>query len=123
MAHEGPCNHLVLEVDLQLAVGGQVRQEGDHVAEAHAVVTTALVPGRKAPCLIPSGLVARMAPGSVIVDMAADSGGNCELSEPATEVVTERGVIIIGPDNLPGSVAHTTSTLYSNNLATFYGGD
>lgn len=98
---------------LQAKLMAQVIQAAD------VVITTAQVPGRRAPLLIPADVVGGMKPGAVIVDMAADSGGNCELSKPETEVVTERGVVIIGPKNLPGSVAHTTSTLYSNNLATF----
>jgi NAD(P) transhydrogenase subunit alpha len=88
------------------------------IQAADIVITTAQVPGRRAPLLIPADVVAGMKPGAVIVDMAADSGGNCALSKPGQEVVVG-GVIIIGPSNLPGSVAHTSSTLYSNNLATF----
>ncbi|TDJ66964.1 MAG: Re/Si-specific NAD(P)(+) transhydrogenase subunit alpha [Planctomycetota bacterium] len=90
------------------------------IQAADIVITTAQVPGRRAPMLIPADVVAGMKPGSVIVDMAADSGGNCALSEPGREVI-EHGVIVIGPANLPASVANTTSQLYANNLVAYLG--
>ena len=90
------------------------------IQSADVVITTAQVPGRRAPLLIPADVVGGMKPGSVIVDMAAESGGNCALSR-AGEVVVEHGVKIIGPRNLPGSVCATTSQLYASNLVAFLG--
>ncbi len=85
------------------------------LAEADAVITTALVPGRKAPILITEEMVRSMKPGSVIVDMAVEQGGNCALSKPR-ETVTAHGVTIVGPVNLPATLAHNASELYSRNL-------
>jgi len=82
------------------------------------IITTAQVPGRKAPRLVSADVVKGMRRGSVIVDMAADSGGNCELSKAGEEVV-EQGVTIVGFSNLPGSVAGSSSQLYSNNVISF----
>ncbi|MGZ4380946.1 MAG: Re/Si-specific NAD(P)(+) transhydrogenase subunit alpha [Gaiellaceae bacterium] len=79
------------------------------------VITTALVPGRPAPCLIPASAVAAMRPGSVIVDMAAEAGGNCELTSPGEEVVREN-VTIIGYTDLPSRMAFHSSQLYSRNV-------
>ena len=70
------------------------------VAESDVVITTAAVPGKKAPMLVTAEMVAAMAPGSVIVDVAAERGGNCELTRPG-ETVVEHGVTILGPANLP----------------------
>jgi NAD(P) transhydrogenase subunit alpha len=91
-----------------------------HVQAADVVITTAQVPGRRAPRLVPADVVRGMKPGAVIVDMAAESGGNCELSRPGEEVV-EKGVVILGPRNLPGSAAHAASQLYSNNVLSLLG--
>ena len=85
------------------------------VAKADAVITTALVPGRPAPRLITAEAVAAMKPGSVIVDLAAEAGGNCELSEPGETVVRE-GVVIIAPLNLPSSMAQHASQMYARNV-------
>jgi NAD(P) transhydrogenase subunit alpha len=82
------------------------------------VITTAAVPGRKAPVLITREMAARMAPGSIIVDIAAERGGNCELTR-AGEVVEERGVRIFGPVNLPSSIPYHASQMYAKNIATF----
>src|SRR6059058_800789 len=79
------------------------------------VITTALVPGRPAPKLIPAGSVARMRPGSVIVDLAAETGGNCELTEPG-EVVERDGVTIVGLVNLASEMPFHASQLYSRNV-------
>ena len=79
------------------------------------VITTALVPGRPAPRLIPASAVAAMRPGSVIVDMAAEAGGNCELTSPGEEVVREN-VTIIGFTDLPSRMAFHASQLYSRNV-------
>jgi NAD(P) transhydrogenase subunit alpha len=91
---------------------------GAVLASQDVVITTAAVPGRKAPVLITSEMALRMAPGSVIVDIAAERGGNCELTR-AGEVVEERGVRIFGPVNLPSSVPYHASQMYAKNIATF----
>jgi NAD(P) transhydrogenase subunit alpha len=91
---------------------------GDVLAGQDVVITTAAVPGRKAPVLITKEMVARMAPGSVIVDIAAERGGNCELTRPG-EVVDAGGVRIFGPLNLPSTVPYHASQMYARNIATF----
>jgi len=90
---------------------------GDHVAASDVVITTAAVPGRKAPLLVTKDMVARMRPGSVIVDLAADTGGNVELTKPGEAVVT-RGVTIDGPRNLASTMPVHASQLYSRNVST-----
>jgi NAD(P) transhydrogenase subunit alpha len=80
------------------------------------VISTAAVPGRAAPRIIPASAVRAMRPGSVIVDLAADSGGNCELTEPG-EVVERDGVTIVGLTNLPSTMPYHASMLYSRNVA------
>ena len=91
---------------------------GNVLAEQNVVITTAAVPGRKAPILITRAMVQRMAPGSVIVDIAAERGGNCELTK-AGEVVEEKGVRIYGPVNLPSTIPYHASQMYAKNIATF----
>src|SRR6185436_464769 len=71
-----------------------------HVAKSDAVITTALIPGKRAPLLLPASMVRGMKPGAVIVDIAAEQGGNCELTKPG-ETIVENGVTIIGEKNLP----------------------
>ena len=88
------------------------------VADADVAITTANVPGRKAPRLIDKDMVGRMRPGSVIVDLAAESGGNCELTRPG-ETVETGGVTILGPLNLPSRLAFHSSQLYAKNLQAF----
>ncbi len=90
------------------------------VAESDIVITTANVPGRRAPLLVRREMVARMHPGSVIVDLAAESGGNCELTKPG-EVVEESGVTITGPLNLPSQLAFHASQMFAKNLQSFLG--
>src|SRR5213076_44477 len=85
------------------------------VPDFDAVITTALVPGRPAPRLIPASAVAAMRPGSVIVDLAAETGGNCELTEPGEAVVRE-GVTILGYTDLPSTMPFHASQLYSRNV-------
>ena len=85
------------------------------VAAADAVITTALIPGKPAPRLVTAAMVRSMRPGSVIVDLAAEQGGNCELSQADREVV-ESGVRILAPTNLPATLAHDASTLYAKNV-------
>jgi H+-translocating NAD(P) transhydrogenase subunit alpha len=88
------------------------------VAETDVVITTAQIPGSPAPLLMSREMVERMRPGSVIVDVAAPSGGNCELTKPG-ETVDHGGVKILGPIDLPGRVAHDASQMYARNLAAF----
>ena len=90
----------------------------EHVAAADAVITTASVPGRTAPRIIEADTVGRMQPGSVIVDLAAESGGNCALTR-AGEVVESGGVKIAGPVNLPAELGRHASEMYSRNLYAF----
>jgi NAD(P) transhydrogenase subunit alpha len=91
---------------------------GKVVGESDIVICTALIPGQKAPVLVTADMVSRMKPGSVIVDMAAERGGNCEGSRP-DETVEAGGVTILGPTNLASDVAGHTSQLYARNVATF----
>jgi H+-translocating NAD(P) transhydrogenase subunit alpha len=90
------------------------------VARADIVITTAAIPGRKAPVLITKETVSMMRPGAVIIDMAAESGGNCELTQ-AGKTIREHGVMIIGPQNLPARVPFHTSQMYAKNLQSFLG--
>jgi NAD(P) transhydrogenase subunit alpha len=87
----------------------------EYLAQAHVVICTALVPGKKAPVLVPAGAVEDMPPGAVIVDMAVAQGGNCELSEPGKDV-RKHGVLIIGHPNLPATVPYDASLVYSRNI-------
>ena len=91
---------------------------GERIKQADIVVSTALIPGRKAPVLITEEMVMSMKPGSVIVDMAVEQGGNCPLSE-LDRVVTKHGVKIIGLANLPSFVAADASALYARNVLNF----
>ena len=88
------------------------------VAESDVVITTAAVPGQQAPVLITGDMVAAMQPGSVIVDLAAESGGNCELTQ-AGQTRTVHGVTVVGPVNLPASVPRDASLMYARNIAAF----
>src|SRR5271170_2047182 len=88
------------------------------IAASDAVISTASVPGRAAPRIISRAAVLRMKPGSVIVDLAAEQGGNCELTKPG-ETVVEGGVKIVGPLNLPASLPYHASEMYSRNLFNF----
>ena len=91
---------------------------GDAVAANDVVVTAAVIPGKKAPILVTKEMVARMLPGSVIVDLAAERGGNCELTR-AGETVVEHGVTIIGQTNLASTVPYHASQMYARNLSAF----
>ncbi len=86
-----------------------------HITEADVVITTALVPGKKAPVLVTEEMVKKMRPGSVVLDMAVEFGGNCELSETG-KTVEKYGVKIIGEPNIPGLLPHQASELYSRNI-------
>lgn len=89
-----------------------------HAATSDVVITTAQVPGRRAPLMLTEQAVAAMHPGSVIVDLAASTGGNCALTRPG-ETVVEKGVTIMGPLNVPATVPLNSSQLYSRNLVSF----
>jgi NAD(P) transhydrogenase subunit alpha len=90
-----------------------------HIAKADAVITTAAIPGRAAPRIISKQAVAAMGAGAVIVDLAAESGGNCELTVAGETVVTPNGVKILGPRNLPSELGRHSSQMYSRNLLNF----
>jgi NAD(P) transhydrogenase subunit alpha len=90
----------------------------EHVGLADAVITTAVVPGKKAPLLLTRDMVEVMRPGSMIVDMAAEQGGNCELTQPGIDRV-HQGVIISGPINLPSMLSGQASQMYARNLLAF----
>lgn len=121
-----------VELDLQGAEGqgGYAREMGEEfiqqqrammlkvVAESDVVITTAAIPGKKSPILITEEMVRAMPAGSVIVDLAAERGGNCELTR-AGETVSVHGVTILGPLNLPSDVPRHASQMYSNNVTTF----
>jgi NAD(P) transhydrogenase subunit alpha len=121
---------LPLETGSSEAAGGYAKAMGEEfyakqrellgrvVAESDVVICTALIPGQKAPVLVTRDMLARMKPGSVIVDLAAERGGNCEGSLPDETVVVD-GVTILGPTNLAADVATHTSQLYARNIATF----
>jgi NAD(P) transhydrogenase subunit alpha len=106
--------------------GGYAREMGEdflrrqreivqrHLSQADAVITTALVPGRPAPRLVTAEMVRAMRAGSIIVDLAVEQGGNCELSQPDREVV-ENGVLILGPSNLAAAMPHDASLLFARN--------
>ncbi len=90
----------------------------EHIAGMDVVITTALIPGRKAPILVTEAMVKGMKPGSVIVDLAAEKGGNCELTTPG-ETVEKYGVTILGPVNYAASLPRHASQMYSKNMLTY----
>jgi NAD(P) transhydrogenase subunit alpha len=103
----------------ELTAEEQQRQQTEleqRIPEFDAVITTAAIPGRPAPRLIPAAAVRAMRPGSVIVDLAAETGGNCELTQPGAEIV-DGGVAIVGTTNLPSTMAYDASRLYARNVA------
>jgi len=91
---------------------------GNVIAESDVVITAAVIPGQKSPVLVTREMVERMAPGSVIVDLAAERGGNCELTKSG-ETIVEHGVTIIGRFNLASTVPHDASQMYARNIAAF----
>ncbi len=96
----------------------QQAELNDVVAAHDVVITTAQVPGRKPPVLVTAAAVAKMKPGSVILDMAASAlGGNCELSKPGETIVTENGVTILAPENLPAQMPMSASQFYARNIS------
>ena len=90
-----------------------------HIAKQDIVITTALIPGRPAPKLISAEMVRSMRAGSVIIDLAVERGGNCELAKPGSTVTTDNGVKIVGHLNMAGRLAATSSSLYARNLFAF----
>ena len=120
---------LELDIDAE-AEGGYAREltpeekekekqmVADAVARADVIITTAQIPGKRAPILITKEMVERMRPGAVIIDVAAESGGNCELTQPG-EKVEHNGVTIYGPINLPSELAVHASEMYAKNLYNF----
>jgi len=121
---------LPLETGGSEAAGGYAKAMGEEfyakqrellgkvVADSDVVICTALIPGQRAPVLVTADMVRRMRPGSVVVDLAAERGGNCEGSKPDETTVVD-GVTILGPTNLPADVPFHTSQLYSKNVVTF----
>jgi NAD(P) transhydrogenase subunit alpha len=99
-------------------LGRQRQQLGQRVAGMDVVITTALVPGARAPLLVEADAVRAMRPGSVIVDLAGEQGGNCALTQ-ADQVVDVDGVTVLGPTNLPSEVAFDASQMYARNVVTF----
>ena len=91
-----------------------------HVGESDAVVSTALIPGRPAPVLVTAAAARGMRPGSVIVDLAAEMGGNCELTQPG-ETVEVDGVTIVGEVNMPSTMPFHASQMYARNVQSFLG--
>jgi NAD(P) transhydrogenase subunit alpha len=85
------------------------------VADSDVVITTALIPGRPAPKLVSAEMVSKMKPGSVIVDLGAERGGNCDLTQPG-KIIDHNGVTIVGSINAPGDAARDASTMYSGNI-------
>lgn len=98
----------------------QREQLANHVAECDVCITTAAIPGKPSPLLITADAVRRMRPGSVVVDLAAERGGNCELTKP-DQTVVENNVTILGPTNLPSEIPLHASQMYAKNLTNFLG--
>ncbi|MGH7817932.1 MAG: NAD(P)(+) transhydrogenase (Re/Si-specific) subunit alpha, partial [Candidatus Binatia bacterium] len=119
------------EKEIAKGAGGYAREMGDdykkrqaamtaeRIKQADIVVTTALIPGRPAPVLVTEDMVKTMKPGSVIIDMAAEQGGNCPLTEK-DQVVVKHGVILVGYTNFPARVPTDASALYARNVLNFF---
>ena len=88
------------------------------IADCDIVVTTAAIPGRKAPVLVTTEMVEAMQPGSVVVDLAAERGGNCETTQPG-RTIDHQGVAVLGPCNLPSDIPVHASEMFSKNIVTF----
>lgn len=97
----------------------QAELTASHIAAQDIVITTALIPGRPAPVLVTAQMVQSMRPGSVIIDLAAERGGNCELTKPGETIVSANGVKIVGAVNLAGQLPATASALYAKNILAF----
>jgi len=107
----------------ELSAEQQARQQelmAEAIGKVDVVITTALVPGRRAPILVTEDAVKRMKPGSVVVDLAGEAGGNCELSEPG-ETVIRHDVKILAPLNVPSTMAEHASQLYARNIEALLG--
>jgi H+-translocating NAD(P) transhydrogenase subunit alpha len=89
-----------------------------HIAAADVVITTAAIPGRASPKIISTAVVEQMKPGAVIIDLAAEGGGNCEVTQPG-EQIEHQGVIVYGPLNVPSELAVHASEMYAKNLLNF----
>ena len=130
--HSLGATFIELELESQAGEGGYAREQseeflrkqreliGEHVAKSDVVITTAAIPGRRAPLLVTGDMVKAMRPGSVIVDLAAETGGNCELTESGKTIVVN-GVTIIGQLNIPASMPFHASQMYSRNVASLLG--
>ena len=99
----------------------QAELTGEHIRKQDIVITTALIPGRAAPVLVSAAQVATMKPGSVLIDLAVEAGGNVEGAKAGEVVTTANGVQIVGHSNLPGRIAADASALYAKNLVAFVG--
>lgn len=99
----------------------QAALTGEHIKKQDIVITTALIPGRAAPVLVSAAQVATMKPGSVLIDLAVEAGGNVEGAKAGEVVTTPNGVQIVGHTNLPGRIAADASSLYAKNLVAFVG--
>ncbi len=99
----------------------QAALTGEHIRKQDIVITTALIPGRAAPVLVSAAQVATMKPGSVLIDLAVEAGGNVEGAKAGEVVTTANGVQIVGHTNLPGRIAADASSLYAKNLVAFVG--
>ena len=99
----------------------QAALTGEHIKKQDIVITTALIPGRAAPVLVSAAQVATMKPGSVLIDLAVEAGGNVEGARAGEVVTTANGVSIVGHTNLPGRIASDASSLYAKNLVAFVG--
>ena len=99
----------------------QAELTGEHIKKQDIVITTALIPGRAAPVLVSAAQVATMKPGSVLIDLAVEAGGNVEGAKAGEVVITANGVSIVGHTNLPGRIAADASALYAKNLVAFVG--
>ena len=99
----------------------QAALTGEHIRKQDIVITTALIPGRAAPVLVSAAQVATMKPGSVLIDLAVEAGGNVEGAKAGEVVTTANGVQIVGHTNLPGRIASDASSLYAKNLVAFVG--
>ena len=99
----------------------QAALTGEHIKKQDIVITTALIPGRAAPVLVSAAQVATMKPGSVLIDLAVEAGGNVEGAKVGEVVTTANGVQIVGHTNLPGRIASDASSLYAKNLVAFVG--
>src|SRR6202043_1232828 len=107
----------------ELTAEQQERQQelmAEAIGKVDVVITTALVPGRRAPILVTAEAVGKMKPGSVVVDLAGEAGGNCELSEPG-ETVIRHDVKIMAPLNVPSTMAEHASQLYARNIQALLG--